>query len=113
MNIRLGNAARALRDQLGLSQRDAAKELGISFVHLCNIEKDRKAPSSDLLDRYRELWGVDLYVYAWCQESNLANLPSALRSVATKLQAGWESQISKAISVKKHVGNNDAEASQT
>lgn len=95
--IEVGDAARALRDFLGVSQKDAADELGITNVHLCNIEKGNSQPSPDLLAKYREKWGVDLYVFAWCQSGNVADLPKSLRSVAHELAAGWQDQIKKQI----------------
>jgi len=74
----VGESARALREQLGLSQKEAAAELGISNVHLCNLEKNNSNPSPELLAKYRELWGVDLYVFAWCREGNLDRLPKSV-----------------------------------
>lgn len=93
MTIYLGETARELRTSLGLTQRAAAKSLGISFVHLCNIEKNRAAPSQALIDRYRELWNVDLYVLAWCNHGNVAMLPKGLRKVATELAKGWQDHV--------------------
>lgn len=99
--IAVGNAARELRDLLGLSQKDAAEELGITNVHLCNIEKGNSQPSPDLLAKYREAWGVDLYVFAWCQAGSVTELPKPLRSAAQDLAAGWEVQIKKQISKRR------------
>ena len=62
--IMLGNTARHLRKSLGIKQREAAEALGVSVVHLCNVENNKSAPSAALLARYRELWDVDLYVLA-------------------------------------------------
>ena len=78
---------------LGLSQREAASRLGISYVHLCNIERDRAAPSQALIDRYRELWGIDLYVLAWCLHGDANKLPKGMRTAAMKLARGWQRQI--------------------
>ena len=94
MTIRLGHTARELRETLGLSQRAAAKALGISSVHLCNIEKNRAAPSQALIDRYRELWDVDLYVLAWCRHGHVDALPERVRKAASALQEGWREQLS-------------------
>jgi transcriptional regulator with XRE-family HTH domain len=94
--ISVGDSARALRDQLGLSQKEAAVELGISNVHLCNVEKNNSQPSPELLAKYRELWGVDLYVFAWCSTGNVERLPKKLRAAAQALADGWQQQIEKA-----------------
>jgi transcriptional regulator with XRE-family HTH domain len=99
--LSVGESARCLREQLGLSQKDAAVELGISNVHLCNIEKDNGNPSPELLAKYRELWGVDLYVFAWCRTGDVAGLPKQLRTAAKSLSSGWQQQIDKQITKRR------------
>jgi len=100
LTILLGRAARELRDRLGLTQRAAAEALGISFVHLCNIEKDRAAPSQALIDKYRELWGVDLYVLTWCSKDASSRLPAPLRNAAQALAEGWKEHIQRVVEGK-------------
>ncbi len=65
----LGAAARDLRRSRNLSQREMAKRLGITPVHLCNIEKDKSSPSLKLLNRWRAVVGIDLYGHALCCEA--------------------------------------------
>ncbi len=101
MDIYLGQTARKLRDSLGLTQRAAAEALGISFVHLCNIEKNRAAPSQALIDKYRVLWGVDLYVYAWCSAGDTEKLPKAVRKSATELAKGWQQHVDALIKTQR------------
>lgn len=97
MDIHLGQTARNLRLSLGLTQRAAAEALGISFVHLCNIEKNRAAPSQTLIDRYRELWGVDLHVVAWCSRGNVELLPKPLRKAAADLDKVWRDYVNSLV----------------
>lgn len=101
LNIQLGDVAREVRESLGIKQREAAKALGISDVHLCNIEKNRAQPSPALLDKYREEWGVDLYVYAWCQRGDVGKLPPRMQSAAKMLMKGWQKQIQSAVKSQK------------
>lgn len=61
---RLGLIARRLRDAAGLTQKDAARRLGITNVHLCNIERGVSLPSFSLLDRYGRVFGGNPYVIA-------------------------------------------------
>lgn len=93
MNIKLGDAARELRESLGITQRDAALALGITDVHLCNVEKNRSAPSSALMDKYRQEWGVDLYVFAWCRHGKTSDLPKSMQKAATTLLKGWNARL--------------------
>jgi transcriptional regulator with XRE-family HTH domain len=91
--IHLGRTARHLRESLGLSQRAAAKQLDISYVHLCNIENNKAMPSSGLLERFRQLWGVDLYVLAWCLHGDAEKLPKPLRKPMAELAKAWQQQL--------------------
>jgi len=86
----LGDASREIRESLGLSQREAAVSLGISAAHLCNIEKNKALPSHALAGKYQEVFGVDLYVFAWCKYGDLSRLPMSVRCAAVCLLCGWE-----------------------
>ena len=90
---RLGDAARHLREIRGLSQKSAAALLGISNVYLCNIEANKAVPSQVILDRYRELWNVDLHVIAWCMFGDVQRLPPRVRQAAEKLAAAWKREL--------------------
>ena len=95
--ISLGNTARQLREKLGLTQREAADVLGISNVHLCNVENDKSEPSTELQDRYLELWGVDLHVLAWCESADTNRLPKNMRAVAAELGELWAEEVEQNI----------------
>jgi transcriptional regulator with XRE-family HTH domain len=91
--ILMGKAAKSVRESLGLNQKQAAEELGITNVHLCNIENDKVQLSTCLLERYREVFGVDLYVLAWCEQGDVNALPHCVRGAARKLQDKWKSEM--------------------
>ncbi len=91
--MNLGEHAHELRRSKALTQKAAADKLGITNVHLCNIENDVSIPSPDLLERMSELYGVDLYVYAWCQSGDVERLPGAIREAAAKLTKAWKVHI--------------------
>jgi transcriptional regulator with XRE-family HTH domain len=48
----IGQTARYVRERLGMTQRAAAAALGVSAVHLSNVERGRAVPSSSLLGRF-------------------------------------------------------------
>src|SRR5262245_11204251 len=102
--IQIGTTARELRELLGITQRAAAIELGISVVHLCNVENNKSQPSPELLDRYCELWGVDLYVMAWCAEGRIDQLPVGLRQPALDLSQAWQARLRKSIANQRRKG---------
>lgn len=95
--IEIGATARRLRDSLGWTQRATADALSVSYVHLCNIENGKAKPSQELLDRFRKLWGIDLYVLAWCDNADIDELPPAVRSAASELATAWQSRIDRLI----------------
>ncbi len=95
--IHLGKTAKYLRERKGLSQKATADALGISQVHLSNIENNKSVPSPALLDRYRSLWGVDLYVLAWCLHGDVSQLPAAVRKPMLELGDAWRRQLGELV----------------
>jgi transcriptional regulator with XRE-family HTH domain len=92
--LRLGKTARFVRERAGITQRAAAAKLGISVVHLCNIENNKSGVSEELIAKYRKLWNVDLYMLAWCMRGDISSLPPGVRGPAAKLAAAWKKQFS-------------------
>jgi len=91
--IHLGKTARFLRERKGLSQRAAAEALEITQVHLSNIENNKAVPSPNLLERFRLLWGVDLYVLAWCLYGDVNQLPKGVRKPMLELGKAWKREL--------------------
>ncbi|KLU01455.1 MULTISPECIES: helix-turn-helix domain-containing protein [Rhodopirellula] len=89
---RLGKTARKVRSKLGLSQAKMAKELGISIVQLSKIENDHAMPSPNLIEKYREVANVDLYVMDWCEDPDMTTLPIAVREAAAELRNAWSQE---------------------
>ncbi|MDP1798770.1 MAG: helix-turn-helix transcriptional regulator [Planctomycetaceae bacterium] len=104
----IGSAVRDIRELVGFNQRAAAEDLGISNVHLCNIENEKSVPSPELLDRIEEKWGVHPVVYAWCQSGSISSLPKSLRETASKLSALWREHIARDVSLSRKRHNSDA-----
>src|SRR4051812_118420 len=63
----LGRTARYVRETLGMTQRAAAEALGISSVHLSNVERGVTPPSASLIERFTALYGVDVWVLTYCE----------------------------------------------
>lgn len=91
--IHIGKAARYLRDRLGITQREVAERLGISYVHLSNIENNKVLPSASILESYKSIWGIDLYVLGWCLNGDADRLPSQFTAPVRELTKAWKSQI--------------------
>ena len=99
MKINLGETAREFRESLGITQRAAATLLGISTVHLCNFEKGKSSPSQALLDRYQDLWEIDLYVVSWCRHGDVEKLPRGLRFAAAQLSKAWQERLDAIVEI--------------
>jgi transcriptional regulator with XRE-family HTH domain len=102
--LHVGNTARYLRERIGLNQRQASELLQISTVHLSNIENNKSLPSPKLLDRYHQLWGVDLYILAWCLHGDVSKLPLSVRKAMTALANAWKKDIQKRLPNKPALG---------
>ena len=96
--VHLGETARRLREKQGLTQRKAAELLGISYVHLSNVENNKSYPSPDLLDKYRRTWGVDLYMLACCLFVDPETLPPPVREPMRLLKAAWVAEYGEVLS---------------
>ncbi len=91
--MNLGETARNLRETFGLTQRAVADRLGISYVHLCNLENNKARPSAEMLEKFRRVFGVDLYVYSWCSSPDMEKLPSGMRDVTRRMTDVWQKVI--------------------
>lgn len=91
--INLGSSIRQIRETQGLTQRAAAKVLRISDVHLCNVENGRARPSAELLAEIEAAWGVDVYIYAWCMNGNVSELPAPVRTAMQQLTEAWKAEL--------------------
>lgn len=98
--IKVGEACQYLRNLAGWTQRAAAKRLGITNVQLCNIERDHSFPSAETFDAFRKLYGVDIYIFAWCLDCDLTKLPPKIRGPAFSLMTAWKADIEKKLGVK-------------
>jgi transcriptional regulator with XRE-family HTH domain len=102
--IHIGKTARYLRERKGFTQAAAAEALGISQVHLSNIENNKAIPSPKLMERYQELWGIDLYVLGWSLFGDASKLPSAVRGAANALAKAWKKEFEDLVPQAKHGG---------
>lgn len=51
-----------------MTQRAAAEALGISAVHLSNVERGVTPPSASLIERLTALYKVDVWVLAYYED---------------------------------------------
>jgi transcriptional regulator with XRE-family HTH domain len=91
----IGDAIKYLRDRLGLSQRAAARELGISHIHLNNIENGKVSPTADMLEKFYSTWGIDVYMVAVAKFSSKREIPAQLADSVRALAAAWDGQIER------------------
>ena len=83
-----------MRDQRQMTQRAAAEALGVSIVHISNVERGRAVPSAALVERYREVFGVDLHVLSWCLFADDDEIPASIRGPREKLAKAWREELS-------------------
>ena len=76
--IDISQTARYVRERRGMTQRAAADALGVSAVHLSNVERGRAVPSSSLLSRLKDVYKIDVYVLAFCLDDGADDAPVGL-----------------------------------
>jgi transcriptional regulator with XRE-family HTH domain len=72
-----------------MTQRAAAEALGVSYVHLSNVERGKSEPSAGLLERFRTVFRADLHVLAWCFFGDDKQVPPRLRVHRRRLAREW------------------------
>jgi hypothetical protein len=45
------------------------------------------------MDRYRRLWGVDVYILAWCLFGDPNDLPRSVRRPMIELGKAWRKEL--------------------
>ena len=72
----LGDTIRDARMKKGYTQEEFSEKLGISLVHLANIEGSRRKPSVPLLFEMMELldFSVDALVFPGRRQENMLHL---------------------------------------
>jgi transcriptional regulator with XRE-family HTH domain len=63
MDAPLAKATRSLRERFGFEQIELADRLGITNVHLCNLEAGRSTYSVHVVRRLSDIYGIDVYLY--------------------------------------------------
>lgn len=92
----LGRTARSVRECLGLTQKAAAEALGVSSVHLSNVERGVTPPSASLISRFTEVYGVDVYVLDYCTDEQ-EDVPEGVKQARRKLAEALQRQLSTTV----------------
>lgn len=93
----IGETVQRARKAVKYTQKELADHLGITTVHLSNIENGKAFPSPSLLVGLREFFGVDIYILAWCRYGNHEQLPESSRTVLGKLERVWMKRIKEEV----------------
>jgi transcriptional regulator with XRE-family HTH domain len=88
----LGRTARHVRERLGMTQRAAAEALGVSSVHLSNVERGVTPPSASLIARFTDVYGIDIYVLSYC-EGKHSDDPEVVRQARETLGEALRRQL--------------------
>lgn len=78
--MHIGEAAKELREALGASIEDAAKELGLTPLELRHIELGETSMTVDLAMRYQKAWMVDPLVYMGAFYLDASKMPESVRA---------------------------------
>lgn len=93
----IGITVRYVRETLGMTQKAAAEALGVSSVHLSNVERGVTPPSASLMSRLTEVYGVDVYVLCYCTGDDDDDVPEAVNVARRKLAEALRRQLGDAV----------------
>lgn len=93
----LGSTARSVRECLGLTQKAAAEALGVSSVHLSNVERGVTLPSASLISRFTEVYGVDVYVLRYCTAPEADDVPEGVKQARRQLAEALRRQLGESV----------------
>ena len=88
----IGSTVRYVREKVGMTQKAAAEALGVSSVHLSNVERGVTPPSASLMARLTEVYGVDVYVLSYCTGDD-DDAPEAVKQARRKLAEALRRQL--------------------
>jgi transcriptional regulator with XRE-family HTH domain len=111
--MKLGNTIKHVRQAHGQSQIEAARLLGVSNVHLSNLENNKANPSLEFLARAADVWDVDLHVLAWCLHGDSSKLPPGVRQAAAKLTAALKRELAAKGLIHEQEDDRDQEQEDT
>ena len=88
----IGTTVRYVREKRGMTQKAAAEALGVSSVHLSNVERGVTTPSALLISRFAEVFGIDCYVLNYCTE-DAGDVPDRVKQARRKLGEALRRQL--------------------
>lgn len=97
MDAPLAKATRELRKRYGTGQIDLADRLGITNVHLCNLEAGRSTYSVHVVRELSDIYGFDVYLYTAVTFVPLNWYAKPLRPHILAMRAAMEGLIRKQI----------------
>jgi transcriptional regulator with XRE-family HTH domain len=80
VNMGLGERIKARREELGLTQLQLARALGVTPQHVSIIEKNKRAPSLDSLAKLAQEMGVTTDYLITGKESVVSDVISVIKA---------------------------------
>ena len=71
--------------------------MGITYAYLCNVENEKSSPSPEIIEKFHEAWGIDLYMYAVAFQSDDRKTPHSLREPVKALAEGWREHVDRLV----------------
>lgn len=91
--IPMGMVLRQIRETLGWDRKRMAQELGPSVATLSILESGGSPVSVALIEKVRELTGLDPYVLAYCLYVDHSQLPAPIQEKLAALKDEWAKQL--------------------
>jgi transcriptional regulator with XRE-family HTH domain len=83
-------AAQDIRDAVGWTKKRMAAEIGVNQQLWHILENGKKSFSLAVIERIREVTGIDPYVLAYARYYNTSKLPEPVQKIHAELKDEWE-----------------------
>jgi transcriptional regulator with XRE-family HTH domain len=80
-----------------MTQKATAEALGVSSVHLSNVERGVTPPSASLMSRLTEVYGVNVSVLCYCTGDDDDDVPERVNLARRKLAEALRRQLGDAV----------------
>ena len=84
-----------IRESHGWSKDKMAAEIGVCGSHYRQFEAGHYEVPLRIIERIREVTGIDPYVLAYCLHHNANKLPPEIQKLQKAFGAGWDLQLTE------------------
>ena len=91
----LGRTIRTIRERIGESPDEMAAKLALDPAFLARLESGDETPMPWHIERFDEVYSVNLWTAMWCFFGDNTKLPEAVQRSASAITAMWDQDMAE------------------